>query len=180
MIGHTLGFDLAILQRECMRAGIAWNKPRSLDTQLLAQVIEPDLAGHSLEQLVNWLGVELTDRHSALGDAMTTARIFRALVPKLRDGGIRTFAEAAQACLALTKVLDAQHRAGWVEPVTAPGRVETERTFSRIDSYPYRHRIREIMSAPPRVIAADKSLGEALSRLIGERVSSLFVRPANS
>ena len=41
VIGHTLGFDLAILQRECMRAGIAWNKPRSLDTQLLAQVIEP-------------------------------------------------------------------------------------------------------------------------------------------
>ena len=121
-----------------------------------------------------WLGVELTDRHSALGDAMTTARIFRALVPKLRDGGIRTFAEAAQACLALTKVLDAQHRAGWVEPVTAPGRVETERTFSRIDSYPYRHRIREIMGAPPRVIAADKSLGEALSRLIGERVSSFI------
>ena len=48
---------------------------------------------------------------------MTTARIFCALVPKLREGGIRTLAEAEQACRALTDVLDEQHRAGWVEPV---------------------------------------------------------------
>ena len=180
LIGHTLGFDLAILQRECARANIAWERPRALDTQLLAQVIEPNLGGYSLEQLVSWLGVEMTDRHSALGDALTTARVFRALVPKLREGGIRTFAEAAQACRALTNVLDAQHRAGWAEAVTVPGRVESERTFSRIDSYPYRHRISEIMSAPPKVIAADQPLGEALQRMIAERVSSLYVRPAGS
>ena len=94
LIGHTLGFDLAILQRECARADMPWERPRALDTQLLAQVIEPDLGGYSLEQLVSWLGVEMTDRHSALGDALTTARVFQALVPKLREGGIRTFAEA--------------------------------------------------------------------------------------
>lgn len=179
LIGHTLGFDLAVLQRECARAHIAWNRPRSLDTQLLAQVIEPNLAGYSLEQIGNWLEVEMVDRNSALGDAMTTARIFRSLVPKLRDGGIRTFAEAAQACRKLTNVLEAQHRAGWAEAVRAPGEAETERIFSRIDSYPYRHRIRDVMSAPPKIIAADKTLGEALSRMIAERVSSLYVRPAN-
>lgn len=180
LIGHTLGFDLAVLKRECVRARLAWRQPQTLDTQLLAQVIEPDLGGYSLEQLVDWLGVEMTSRHSAIGDAMTTAQVFRALVPKLRDGGIRTFAEAAQACRALTTVLDAQHRAGWAEPVTAPGRIETERTFSRIDSYPYRHRIRDVMSAPPKIIAGDKTLGEALSRLIAERVSSLYVAPVNT
>ena len=79
---------------------------------------------------------------------------------KLRDGGIRTFAEAAQACLALTKVLEAQHRAGWSEPVIAPGRIDIERTFSQIDSYPYRHRVRDVMSARPQIVAADKSLGD--------------------
>ena len=93
---------------------------------------------------------------------MTTARIFRALVPKLRDGGIRTLAEAMAACRALTKVLDKQHRAGWVEALEAPGRLERD-ALKPIDTYPYRHRIRDMMSAPAEFIAADKSLGEALS-----------------
>src|SRR5712691_232873 len=41
VIGHSLGFDLAVLKRECERAGIAWTKPRTLDTRLLAQIAEP-------------------------------------------------------------------------------------------------------------------------------------------
>ena len=41
LIGHTLGFDLAVLKRECERAGLPWVRPRTLDTRLLAQVAEP-------------------------------------------------------------------------------------------------------------------------------------------
>ncbi len=177
LIGHTLGFDLAVLQAECERAGLRWRAPRTLDTQHLAQVAEPRLPGYSLEQLAAWLKVELSDRHSALGDALVTARIFQALIPKLRDGGIRTFAEAAQACRALTDVLDTQHRAGWVTPDSRSDRAGIERALSRVDSYPYRHRVRDVMTAPPLTIAADRSLREALARLIGERVSSLYAAP---
>ena len=122
VIGHALGFDLAVLKRECERAGIDWVRPRTLDTRLLAEVAEPDLAGYSLDSLAAWLGVEITDRHSALGDALACARIFLALLPKLREGGIRTLAEAERACRALTDVLNQQHRAGWVEAVEAPSR----------------------------------------------------------
>ena len=110
MIGHTVGFDLAMLKRECDLAGLPWTRPRTLDTRLLAQIAAPELAGYTLEKLA-WLGVEVADRHSALGDAATTARVFLALVPKLRDHGIRTIAEAERACLALTSVLDDQARA---------------------------------------------------------------------
>ena len=115
LIGHALGFDLAVLKRECERAGVAFRLPRTLDTRLLAQVAEPNLASFTLEGLSSWLGFEIKDRHSALGDAVATARVFSALVPKLREGGIRTLGEAAEACRALTHVLDAQHRAGWHE-----------------------------------------------------------------
>ena len=92
-----------------------------------------------------WLGVEMVDRHSALGDAITTARIFLALVPKLREHGIRTVAEAERACAALIAVLDDQVRSGWMEAVEAPARVDAERTLERFDSYAYRHRNRDIM-----------------------------------
>lgn len=176
VIGHTLGFDLAVLRHECARAGLPWSRPRSLDTRLLAQVVEPDLAGFTLEQLAAWLGIAVEGRHSAQGDAVTTARIFLAMLPKLREGQIRTLAEAEQACRALTDVLDEQHRAGWVEPVAAPARADAERLFRRIDSYPYRHRIRDLMSAPPKFIDAGATLATALATLMRERCSSLYVR----
>jgi DNA polymerase-3 subunit epsilon/CBS domain-containing protein len=180
VIGHTIGFDLAVLQRECERAGLHWQRPRTLDTQHLAQVVEPRLGGYSLEQLSQWLGVEVVNRHSALGDALTTARIFEALVPKLREGGIRTFAEASQACRALTEVLDKQHRAGWITPDMRSDIAGAERTLGRIDSYPYRHRVREVMSRPPRMISSQSTLGDALAQVILERISSLFVVPSTS
>ncbi len=176
VIGHTLSFDLAVLKRECVRSGIIWHPLRSLDTRLLAQVVEPDLAGYSLESLAAWLDVEIVGRHSALGDALTTAHIFRALVPRLREGGIRTLAEAMTACTTLVNVLDRQHRAGWIEPIMESSRVDVERTLSRIDSYPYRHRIGVVMRSPPKFTPPDTLLGAAITRMTGERVSSLFVQ----
>jgi CBS domain-containing protein len=176
LIGHTLGFDLAVLKRECERAGLPWTPPRTLDTCLLAEVAEPNLGGYTIEHLSSWLQLEGDGRHSALGDAMLTGRIFLALLPKLREGNIRTLAEAEQACLALTHVLEEQHRAGWAEAVMMP-RAREERTFARIDPYPYRHRAADVMSAPPQFIAADASLVEALQRMAQERISSLLVSP---
>ena len=173
LIGHTIGFDLAVLKRECARAGLPWTPPRTLDTALLAQVAEPHLGGYTLEHLASWLGITVEGRHSALGDAVLTAHIFLALIPKLRDGNIRTLAEAEQACLALTTVLDEQHRAGWEEAVTGP--TVREESYARIDAFPYRHRVRDVMSAPVRVVAAGVSLGEALKRMADEKISSVLV-----
>jgi CBS domain-containing protein len=179
LIGHALGFDLAVLKRECEDAGLPWVSPRTLDTMLLAQVAEPHLGGFTIEHLTSWLGVTINGRHSALGDAIVTAKIFLALVPKLREGNIRTLAEAEKACLALTHVLEDQHRAGWVQPVTTP-RAREERALARIDSYPYRHRVADVMSAPPQFIAADASLGDALQRMAQAKISSLLVSDKNA
>jgi CBS domain-containing protein len=174
LIGHTLGFDLAVLKRECARAGLPWHHPRTLDTNLLAQVVSPNLGGFSLEHLASWLGIEVEGRHSALGDAELTGKIFLALIPKLREGRIRTLAEAEQACFALTSVLEDQHSAGWEEAVAAPS-ARREPSLARIDPYPYRHRIGDVMSAPPQTIAADALLGQALHHMEEAKVSSLLV-----
>jgi CBS domain-containing protein len=174
VIGHTVGFDIAVLKRECHLAGISWQHPRLLDTRLLAQLAKRDLAGYSLDQVASWLGVEVSGRQSASGDAMTTAAVFQALVPKLRERGIRTVAEAITACRALTEVLDQQHRAGWAEAVEH-ARGDTERMLGRIDSYPYRHRIRDVMSAPAKFVPAETSIGAALQIMARECVSSLYV-----
>lgn len=175
VVGHTLGFDFSIMQRECARSGLAWKRPKALDTQLLMLVAEPNFGGLSLEQLANWLGVEITERHSALGDAITTAHIFNALVPHLRVKGIRTLAEAMQACRALTDVLEKQHRAGWSEVADAPVPEQPDDSLDRFDTYPYRHRVHAMMSSPAKFIASDRPLSDALSLMMEQKVSSLFV-----
>src|SRR5712691_7698896 len=175
VIGHSIGFDLAVLKRECDRAGLAFARPRSLCVRLLGEVAGRDLAGYSLDQLAAWLGVEVTGRHSALGDAAATAQVFLALLPRLRAQNVRTLAEAEQASRALEHVLADQHRAGWVEAVASARDLDAERALSRIDAYPYRHRIADVMSAPPKIVAADTPIGRALAMMMNERVSSLFV-----
>jgi DNA polymerase-3 subunit epsilon/CBS domain-containing protein len=175
VIGHTIGFDLAVLKHECDLAGLPWSRPRTLDTRLLAEIVAPELAGYSLEKLAAWLDVDVTDRHSALGDAVTTACIFLALIPKLRDCGIRTVAEAERACRALSGRLDHEARIGWIEAVEAPGRIDAEQMVKRVDSYPYRHRNRDVMRTPPLFVTTDTRIGDALARMMRENVSSLYV-----
>jgi DNA polymerase-3 subunit epsilon/CBS domain-containing protein len=173
VVGHTIGFDLAVLGRECERAGLAWKHAQTLDTRLLAEIAEPALADYSLESLASWLGVAIADRHSALGDARAAAHVFHALVPKLRDRNIRTLAEAARACRSLTSALEQQHRAGWTEAVPADDAADGG-SRARIDSYPYRHRAGEIMAAA-RFIAPQASISDALGEMTKNRISSLFV-----
>ncbi|KRR05330.1 hypothetical protein CQ12_19930 [Bradyrhizobium jicamae] len=175
VIGHTVGFDLAMLKRECDLADLPWSRPRTLDTRLLAEIVAPELAGYTLEKLTGWLGIAASERHTALGDAITTARLFLALVPKLRERGIRTVAEAERACRALTAVLDDQVQSGWIEAVEATARVDTEQTLKRFDSYPFRHRIRGIMRTPVIFVSPDTRVGEALVRMTDEKISAVYV-----
>ena len=44
LIGHSIGFDIAVLKRECGRIGAAWQPGVSLDTQLLAQADNAETA----------------------------------------------------------------------------------------------------------------------------------------
>jgi CBS domain-containing protein len=178
VIGHTIGFDLAVLKRECDLAGLQWSRPRTLDTRLLAQIAAPDLAGYTLEKLADWLGIDVVGRHSALGDAVMTARVFLALVPKLREHDIRTVVEAERACRALSAMLDDQVRIGWLEAVGPAGRTDAEQTLQRFDAFAYRHRSRDIMRTPPVFVTPDVCLGEALARMMRENISSLYVHEA--
>ena len=176
VIGHTIGFDFAVLEREFARAGKPWSPPRALDTELLAELAAPGLASYSLDSLAAWLGVTVTRRHSALGDAEATGRIFLALLPRLRAIGIRTLAEAERALRRKTDHPAAPSQSGWVAP--AAGAPESASPIeARVDSNPYRHRVAEVMTAPPLFTLPQEPLRTVLARMTDERVSSLFVHP---
>ena len=116
VIGYSIGFDLAILERECRRANLEWVAPRSLDVRHLVSALGPSLPDNALDTVAAWLGVEIAGRHRALGDAVATARVFRALVPRLAEHGIRTLAEAEAAARTARSAFPARSRRAGTKP----------------------------------------------------------------
>ena len=171
LVGHHIGFDLAVIGRECRDALLAFTPPRALDTALLAAVVQPGLPGTSIEALAAWLGVDVVGRHSAEGDALTAARIFVALVPHLRKRGIRTLGEAEAACRSVAAAMAA---AGHASP-DLPSAAAFPAPLARVDAFAFSHRCRDLMSAPPRTIAGERPLSEAVDAMAKGRISSLFV-----
>jgi CBS domain-containing protein len=178
MIGYSSGYDLAILSREHHLAGIAWTPPRTLDVHYLVNIIAPNLPDYSLDTIASWLGIEIIERHSALGDAMATARIFLQLVPLLRRRGIRTLAEAERACLKFTSIAANEASQGWhnVHQSSKANKASLA-ALARIDSYPYRHRLGELMRTPVVIVDPDINLTDVLDLLIKQQISAVFVKP---
>jgi DNA polymerase-3 subunit epsilon/CBS domain-containing protein len=173
VIGYAVAYDLMVLEREYRLAGRPVPPFRALDVRTLARLASPTLADYGLEALCQWLGVELKERHSALGDARAAGEIFLALLPLLRANEVRTLAEAEAASRALAE-REAGSIAGYTPAAQAP--IDARPVLARIDSFPYRHRVRDVMSAPPAFAVPETTVREAMRRIIEKRISSLFVR----
>jgi len=176
IIGHAVFYDLAVLEREYVLAGRAWPRFRALDVRTLARLAAPALADHGLERLCEWLGIPLQGRHTAIGDAEAAGNVFVALVPLLRAKNIRTLAEAEAASRSLAE-REAASTGGHLPASQAPA--DAKRALARLDSFPYRHLVRDVMSAPPLFAPPETTVREAVRLLIEKRVSSVFVRASS-
>lgn len=94
IVGHRVRFDLTVLAR--VRGGAA-PVPRpeaALCTERLATALHPTWSDVSLDRVCAAFGVRIDGRHTAEGDAVAAGRLLVRLVPRLRERGIRTVAEA--------------------------------------------------------------------------------------
>jgi DNA polymerase-3 subunit epsilon/CBS domain-containing protein len=173
IIGHNIGFDLAMLTRECRLAGLSPPKNRLLDTRILGEIAFPRLGGFTLEAMAGHLGISVDNRHDALADAELTAAVFLGLLPHLKANKIRTLAEAEAACRRMTELLDQLGRAGWVDPVRPVS--EQDAALSRIDAFPFRHRVQDVASMPPIWLAPGATLREAICLMAERAISSVLV-----
>jgi len=96
LVAHNAAFDLRFLQLAEARTGVRFSQP-VLDTLLLSEVLHPNLAGHSFEQVAQRFGVPVIGRHTALGDAIMTGEIFLRMIPLLAGVGIVTLKDAREA-----------------------------------------------------------------------------------
>jgi CBS domain-containing protein len=165
---------MAILQREYALAGAVWRPPRLLDIRLPAEIAAPTLSQFDLDRICAWLGITIEARHTAMGDALAAARAFVALIPHLRERGVRTLAEAEAAS---RRRAEGQARAaGALPPPESFVSEDAATVLAHADSYPYRHRVHEVMSTPPVVADANATVHDGLRLMLERRVSSLYIK----
>lgn len=81
VVAHNASFDSRILKLEFRRLGFDFNR-KTLCTVELAQKLIPEQPSYSLGKLVRALGIPLSDRHRASGDAQATVKLFKMLLAK--------------------------------------------------------------------------------------------------
>jgi DNA polymerase-3 subunit epsilon len=81
VVAHNSEFDYRILRTEFNRLGFDY-KRKTLCTVDLAKQLIPDQASYSLGKLTRSLGIPVSDRHRAAGDAMATVKLFKMLLAK--------------------------------------------------------------------------------------------------
>lgn len=81
IVAHNANFDYRILRTEFSRLSFEYER-QSLCTVELSKKLIPDQQSYSLGKLVRSLGIPISDRHRANGDAMATVKLFKLLLSK--------------------------------------------------------------------------------------------------
>ncbi len=81
LVAHNAKFDYRILQTEFKRLGFDFERKTLCTVELSKQLI-PDLPSYSLGKLVRSLGIPVSNRHRASGDAKATVKLFQLLLDK--------------------------------------------------------------------------------------------------
>ncbi|MGB5692872.1 MAG: exonuclease domain-containing protein [Flavobacteriaceae bacterium] len=81
IVAHNAQFDYRVLRMEFRKLGYTFER-KTLCTVDLSKRLIPQAESHSLGKLVRSLGIAVSDRHRANGDALATLKLFKFLLTK--------------------------------------------------------------------------------------------------
>jgi DNA polymerase-3 subunit epsilon len=87
IVAHNAQFDYRILRTEFRRLGYNYER-KTLCTVDLSKTLLPEAESYSLGKLVRSLGIPVSERHRANGDALATLKLFKLLLTKDSDKSI--------------------------------------------------------------------------------------------
>jgi DNA polymerase-3 subunit epsilon len=87
MVAHNSSFDYRIMKNEFKQLGYDFEIP-TLCTVELSKKLFPDQESYSLGKLCRSIGIPVSDRHRANGDALATLKLFEILLQKDQDKSI--------------------------------------------------------------------------------------------
>ncbi|CAA7617988.1 exonuclease domain-containing protein [Magnetospirillum sp. SS-4] len=93
LVAHNAAFDLKFLRMREQEMGLRFDN-WVLDTMILSNFLDGPELSHSLDAICERYGIEITDRHTALGDAMVTAAVLLRQIEALEARGIDTLDKA--------------------------------------------------------------------------------------
>lgn len=78
-VAHNAAFDYSFVKQEFLNLGYKYKRP-VLCTVKMARKLLPGYNSYSLGNLCNSLGIQITSRHRATGDALATVKLFERLL----------------------------------------------------------------------------------------------------
>jgi DNA polymerase-3 subunit epsilon len=97
LVGHYVSFDSLVLKNELKREKLNLKNLFTIDTLDLIGYIAPSYDMRDLERYAVAFGTRIYKRHSAMGDALTTAYLFIELLWQFKNRGHHTWGELINA-----------------------------------------------------------------------------------
>jgi len=92
LVAHNAAFDMAFLHKQSPKINLLFDHP-VLDTVLMSAAVFGGSAVHTLDAICDRLGIVIPEdhRHTAMGDAVATAKALIAMIAILDGRGIQTY-----------------------------------------------------------------------------------------
>ena len=93
LVAYNISFDMKFLTMKQDEAGVVFVNS-VVDAVLVSLFLSPQPPPHSLHGAAVLLGIDISGRHTAVGDALATAALWIRLLDVMEARGIKTFGEA--------------------------------------------------------------------------------------
>ena len=150
-IAHNTSFDYRVMRTEFNRLGYEYVR-ETLCTVELSKKLIPDQPSYSLGKLCRAIGIPMSDRHRASGDAMATVKLFKLL---------------------LTKDIDKEITKSSIKIIEDPRKIISNKLLKILDATPTVMGLYYIHDVDGNVIYAGKN------KNIKKGINQLFLRTSN-